>query len=92
VEQYWQTEILPILDGRIDLPTAGARLIEIANTQNGHDNATIALLYCKVNPSKETPSAQLSASQMTSPASSPVGGTLLATSAPSQMKTQPLPT
>jgi hypothetical protein len=92
VEQYWQTEILPILDGRIDLPTAGARLIEIANSQNGHDNATIALLYCKVNPSKETASAQLSASQMTVPGSSPTGGTLLATSAPSQMKTQPLPT
>ncbi|AFZ21136.1 PP2C family serine/threonine-protein phosphatase [Allocoleopsis franciscana] len=92
VEQYWQTEILPILDGRIDLPTAGTRLIEIANSQNGHDNATIALLYCTVNPSKETPPAQLSASQMKVPASSPVGGTLLATSAPSQMKTQPLAT
>jgi hypothetical protein len=92
VEQYWQTEILPILNGRIDLPTAGSRLIEIANTQNGHDNATIALLYCKVNPSKEAQSAQLSASQMTVPASSSVGGTLLATSAPSQMKTQPLAT
>lgn len=92
VEQYWQTEILPILDGRIDLPTAGARLIEIANSQNGHDNATVALLYCKVNPSKETASAQVSVSQMTVPTSSPVGETLLVTSAPSQMKTQPLPT
>lgn len=90
VEQYWQTEILPILDGRIDLPTAGTRLIEIANSQNGHDNATIALLYCKVNPSKETPSAQVSLSQMTVPTSSPSGGTMLV-SDPSQMKTQPLP-
>src|SRR5919202_1011828 len=92
VEQYWQTEILPILEGRIDLPTAGARLIEIANTQNGHDNATIALIYCKVNPSKETEPRELLVSQMTDPTSSTgVGPTLLAGAAPSQMKTQQLP-
>ncbi|MBD1893784.1 protein phosphatase 2C domain-containing protein [Coleofasciculus sp. FACHB-129] len=48
VEQYWETEILPILEGQIDLSTAGTRLIEIGNTKNGHDNVTVALVYCQV--------------------------------------------
>ncbi|HEY9849431.1 MAG TPA: protein phosphatase 2C domain-containing protein [Leptolyngbyaceae cyanobacterium] len=48
VEQFWDTEILPVLAGKIDLATAAAKLIEIANTQNGHDNVTIGLIYCQV--------------------------------------------
>ncbi|MFE1743851.1 protein phosphatase 2C domain-containing protein [Coleofasciculus sp. H7-2] len=48
VEQYWETEILPILEGQIDLATAGTRLMEIGNTKNGHDNVTVALVYCQV--------------------------------------------
>jgi serine/threonine protein phosphatase PrpC len=48
VEQYWETEILPILEGQIDLATAGTRLIEIGNTKNGHDNVTVALVYCQM--------------------------------------------
>lgn len=48
VEQFWDTEILPVLAGKIDLATAAAKLIEIANTQNGHDNVTIGLVYCQV--------------------------------------------
>ncbi|NEP58148.1 MAG: serine/threonine protein phosphatase [Symploca sp. SIO2G7] len=62
VEQYWQTEILPILEGEIDLHTAGKRLIEIANTQNGHDNVTVALVHCRVN-SLKNGQTQLSVSQ-----------------------------
>ena len=92
VDQHWQTEILPILEGRIDLPTAGARLIEIANTQNGYDNATIALLYCKVTASDGTAQAKSSASQTTVPTvAAEAVPTLLAGGAPSQMKTQQLP-
>jgi serine/threonine protein phosphatase PrpC len=91
VEQHWQTEILPILDGKIDLPRAGARLIEIANTQNGHDNATIALIYCKVSPDQRTGQTQLSPIQTAIP-TPPAEGTptLLASAAPSHMKTQQL--
>lgn len=92
VEQYWQTEILPILDGQIDLRTAGARLIEIANTQNGHDNVTVALVYCNVTSSRESRSPQLSVSQLKS-SSTPASGTVPVTvpnAAPSQMKTQQL--
>ncbi|MGQ4649575.1 protein phosphatase 2C domain-containing protein [Lyngbya aestuarii] len=53
VEQNWQTEILPVLEGQTDLATAGERLVEIANRQNGHDNVTIALVHCQVSPLKE---------------------------------------
>jgi serine/threonine protein phosphatase PrpC len=90
VEQYWQTEILPILEGQIDLTTAGGRLIQIANTQNGHDNATIALVHCKVT-SSQTKQPEVSVPQQTAlPAPA---ATLLATpeAAQSSMKTQQLP-
>ncbi|MGB5960587.1 MAG: protein phosphatase 2C domain-containing protein [Coleofasciculaceae cyanobacterium] len=63
VDQFWQSEILPILDGRVDLKTAATRLIQIANTQNGHDNATVALFHCQVNYSQTTRQTQLSLEQ-----------------------------
>ena len=52
VEQYWQQAILPILQKTTDVVQAGKRLIEIANEKNGHDNVTIALVYCKVEPTE----------------------------------------
>ena len=93
VEQYWQTEILPILESQIDLKRAGKQLIEIANTQNGHDNVTIALVYCQVRPLNENGQTQLSATQ---PATLPTSSaktvsTPVASAAPSRMKTQQLP-
>lgn len=92
VEQYWQTEILPILDGRVDLPTAGARLIEIGNTQNGHDNTTIALVYCKVASSKQTQQTELPPPHPESlPTAASIVPTTVAGAAPSGMKTQQLP-
>ncbi len=48
VEEYWQTEILPLLEGKIALATVRDRLIEIANTKNGHDNVTVALVHYQV--------------------------------------------
>lgn len=48
VEEHWQTELLPVLEGTIDLATASQRLIAIANSQNGHDNVTIGLVHCQV--------------------------------------------
>ena len=47
VEQYW-SEIASILQHRGQLETVGKRLLTIANGQNGHDNVTIALVYCQV--------------------------------------------
>jgi protein phosphatase len=54
VEQYWQTEILPVLEGKVDLATACQRTINMANTRNGHDNATVALVHCQVKQPVET--------------------------------------
>ncbi|MDY7008174.1 MAG: protein phosphatase 2C domain-containing protein [Cyanobacteriota bacterium] len=48
VEEYWQTEILPLLQGKISLVTVRDRLIEIANTTNGHDNVTVALVHYQI--------------------------------------------
>ncbi|MGK7957240.1 MAG: protein phosphatase 2C domain-containing protein [Crocosphaera sp.] len=48
VDQYWDLTIAPILAQETDLPTVGEQLIDIANTQNGHDNVTISLLYCQI--------------------------------------------
>ncbi|AFZ00326.1 PP2C family protein-serine/threonine phosphatase [Calothrix sp. PCC 6303] len=45
VEQYWESDILPILNGKADLLGVANRLVEIANTQNGHDNVTVALVH-----------------------------------------------
>jgi hypothetical protein len=91
VEQFWQTEILPILDSRVDLTTAGERLIQIANTQNGHDNATVALLYCKVSHSKTTGQTERSVPQV-EPLSTPIAtsGQATISATPSRMKTQQL--
>ncbi|MGB0561911.1 MAG: PP2C family protein-serine/threonine phosphatase [Spirulinaceae cyanobacterium] len=48
VEQYWPSEMIPILTGERTLAEALPRLIEIANTQNGHDNVTVALVQVQV--------------------------------------------
>lgn len=49
VEECWETEILPIIEGNITVAQARDRLIEIANTRNGHDNVTVALIYCQAH-------------------------------------------
>ncbi|MFW9260007.1 protein phosphatase 2C domain-containing protein [Nostoc sp. CALU 546] len=48
VEEYWETEILPILVGEANIVNVADRLVEIANTKNGHDNVTIALVHYQV--------------------------------------------
>ncbi|MBL1198608.1 MAG: protein phosphatase 2C domain-containing protein [Nostoc sp. ZfuVER08] len=48
VEEYWETEILPILLGEANIVNVADRLIEIANTKNGHDNVTVALVHYQV--------------------------------------------
>ncbi|NJN61316.1 MAG: hypothetical protein HC795_07105, partial [Coleofasciculaceae cyanobacterium RL_1_1] len=50
VEQHWKTELQPILDHTTSLTSAAHRLVEIANTQNGHDNVTVALMQLRVTP------------------------------------------
>ncbi len=48
VDQYWYTNIAPILTQEQDLSETGKELINIANNKNGHDNVTISLLYCQI--------------------------------------------
>ena len=48
IEQFWAQELIPVLQGRIQLADACQNLIEIANAHNGHDNVTVGLLYCRV--------------------------------------------
>ncbi|WP_066379908.1 MULTISPECIES: protein phosphatase 2C domain-containing protein [unclassified Anabaena] len=48
VEDYWDTEILPILTEKSQLVNVAEQLVEIANTKNGHDNVTIALVHYQV--------------------------------------------
>ncbi|AFY40416.1 protein serine/threonine phosphatase [[Leptolyngbya] sp. PCC 7376] len=55
VEQYWQSEIVPLLSGNKAINDVGENLIEIANTKNGHDNSTIALLHIQLKRQKAVP-------------------------------------
>jgi protein phosphatase len=48
VEEYWDTAILPAINGNIPPTDAVTRLVKIGNTQNGHDNVTVALVSCSV--------------------------------------------
>jgi protein phosphatase len=59
VEQFWQQDVLPVLEGKIDLATAANRLITTANTRNGHDNVTVGLIHCRVKQPRETVSVPI---------------------------------
>ncbi|WP_448564571.1 protein phosphatase 2C domain-containing protein [Trichothermofontia sp.] len=48
VEQFWQTELLPILTENRSVVEASQRLVELANRWNGHDNVTVALMAYQV--------------------------------------------
>ncbi|HYW22427.1 MAG TPA: PP2C family serine/threonine-protein phosphatase [Nodularia sp. (in: cyanobacteria)] len=48
VEDFWETEILPILHGEDDIVQVADKLVELANIRNGHDNVTLALLHHQV--------------------------------------------
>lgn len=53
VDEYWRSEILPILNSKTDLATIRDNLVKIANTKNGHDNVTIAVIHYQVEVKKE---------------------------------------
>lgn len=48
IEECWETEILPVVTGETNIESLAPRLIEIANTKNGHDNVTIALVHYQI--------------------------------------------
>lgn len=49
IDQHWETEILPILEGKVQVDSAASRLVEVANTHNGHDNVTVGVIHYKGN-------------------------------------------
>jgi protein phosphatase len=53
VEQYWDSEVVPLLQGEKTVTAVGESLLQLANQKNGHDNSTIALVYCRVVPAAE---------------------------------------
>lgn len=78
VEESWQSEIVPILDGKTNPATVARRLVEIANTQNGHDNVTVGLIHCQTHETGKATAVRSSIAkpvrtQVVVPATSPPG-------------------
>jgi protein phosphatase len=74
VEEAWQDEILPLLEGERDIITVRDRLVELANTYNGHDNVTVSLVHCQVN--TQSLLAQTQTGQATAPLPQPTPETI----------------
>lgn len=58
VEQYWDLELLPVLGGRANLEIVTQRLVDLANSQNGHDNVTVGIVHVQLpslSPTKLAP-------------------------------------
>lgn len=53
VEQHWKYTLLPVLKGQKDLVYAVKTLVKIANQKNGHDNVTVAVVHCQVQPQSD---------------------------------------
>ncbi|WP_013321826.1 protein phosphatase 2C domain-containing protein [Gloeothece verrucosa] len=77
IEQFWESEIVPILNDNKDVTEVGRQLIKIANEKNGHDNVTIALIYCQVESNEQEDQTPLSFSELESSVSSLSGPTLI---------------
>jgi protein phosphatase len=52
VEKTWQSFAPAILQGKMSLRQGVKFLIDLANTQNGHDNTTVILIECRISPPK----------------------------------------
>ncbi|MDB9525492.1 protein phosphatase 2C domain-containing protein [Oscillatoria sp. CS-180] len=59
LERTWVSELKPILSGDRDVATGVKRLIDLANSQNGHDNVTVGVL--KLAPHKSAQETPISA-------------------------------
>ncbi|MEL6910847.1 MAG: PP2C family serine/threonine-protein phosphatase [Cyanobacteria bacterium J06598_4] len=64
IEQQWRHNVLPLLAGKQDLASAVKELITLANEKNGHDNVTVALVHCQINPMADTSQANISWSDL----------------------------
>lgn len=52
VEENWETEILPLLMNKLEINDVAETLVRIANSYNGHDNVTVAVIHCQVKKSE----------------------------------------
>ena len=66
IEQYWRNAVLPILCHQADVVRSAKTLMKIANEKNGHDNATVALVYCQIKPKSEEADRVISWSEVSS--------------------------
>ncbi len=58
VVRLWTQELLPVLQGSPSVEIAGQRLVQLANTHNGHDNITLGLLRMTVPPAETLPTLE----------------------------------
>ncbi|NJN20052.1 MAG: hypothetical protein HC812_01105 [Leptolyngbya sp. RL_3_1] len=55
VERLWPQELVPLLNKPQQIARVGQRLVQLANTHNGHDNVTVGLLHLAGQPSPQPP-------------------------------------
>ena len=48
VEQYWYSEVRPLIQNKRNLEDVAKNLMDIGINKNGHDNISLALLFCEV--------------------------------------------
>lgn len=76
VEEYWESKILPLLNGDVNLTTVVQQLVDIGNQQNGYDNVTVGLIHYRVSLSDsipvlaDLPQIDLPAARLTQPVES----------------------
>ncbi|NMG19177.1 protein phosphatase 2C domain-containing protein [Brasilonema bromeliae] len=95
VDQYWETEILPIITENFDIAKVTDKLVEIANIQNGHDNVTIALVHCQVKYSEPKSTLHTSLANLSTlpiASNTAIKTPLLASPVGRNQKTQVMPT
>ncbi|AFZ44365.1 protein serine/threonine phosphatase [Halothece sp. PCC 7418] len=78
VEQYWEVEILPVLEADKDLDTVAQRLVALANNLNGHDNVTVSLLQCSLSELQDHGALTLNLAEVTQIQTSKEKGSTLA--------------
>lgn len=55
LERYWDSHVSPLLNVRNSFELGLRELVELANTENGHDNITVVGVRVKVAPQKQAP-------------------------------------
>jgi protein phosphatase len=75
VDEFWQSNILPILIDHVSPYDVAQQLVDIANIHNGHDNVTVGLLYFEGQLDASTAIALSSTTQLQGPTLMALGST-----------------